>query len=190
MYNVIMNKLIILFIASFLLVVTPGFAKLYKWTDEKGELHVVDTISKIPEEYLHLFLDEEGNELELEEEEEGGGSYQHIAPPKGKKSTAPVIDLDVYGDHPLIWWKNTFDKSFREIEELEGSYEDKKDLVDLYEKGRRKGQRYSEEETMDYFKNKKSVKEKNDALQKLKDDLQELRRKARYHGVPKKIRGE
>lgn len=133
--------------------------------------------------------------------------------PEGAAPTDPAAsseDAVLYGDHPLSWWKTELEEGSDEVEALEGELAEKKLFIDVYERGymlrtyylmlkqgrnvaaaRRAleyGEVYTPEQVGLYNSYKRDVEGAEEGLRALEKKLKELKRKARYHGVPKKLR--
>lgn len=137
---------------------------------------------------------------------------QPCTAPEGAEGAAPTDPEDavLYGDHPLSWWKAELEEGSGEVEALEAELASKKLYIDVYERGymlrtyylmlkqgrnvvaaRRAlehGEVYTPEQVGLYNSYKRDVEGAEEGLLALEKKLKELKRKARYHGVPKKLR--
>ncbi|MEE9614028.1 MAG: DUF4124 domain-containing protein [Thermodesulfobacteriota bacterium] len=78
----------ILFLLAIVLVAAPAMAKIFKWTDDKGKVHVTDNYHSVPEKYREQFAEEM-----KKEQSSPGSSYQ------GTTSTTRVKNkLDSFCD--------------------------------------------------------------------------------------------
>jgi len=174
-------KTSVLLVAIFLLS-TAAMADIYKWTDERGVVHITDDPGRIPEamrDKVKVYR------------------TKHRRPaPEEKKISIPPTELpkaakkELYGGHPLEWWKEKFDRINEEIDDLMVEIDTKEKYISIFEGGRRFGQIFGERESATYRRYKKELVEDEKRLGELKDELDELRRQARLAGVPRTIRGE
>jgi len=176
-----MKPLKAVLIALIVLSASPALAELYQWKDSEGVVHITDRPENIPERYRDL--------VRVIEE-------SAPAQPKDENETAPQVEPrngradELYGDHPLEWWRQTFMKVFEERGSLESGIAAKQRFIDVYEGGRRFGQIYGPDDIETYAKYKKELTDEQERLSRLVDKINELRRKAAIAGVPKGIRGE
>jgi hypothetical protein len=159
-------------------------ADLYQWQDEKGDIHIVDDILLVPPEYK-----DKAKSLKSKPFEQGHSSSQPIIqPPKPSEPPAKQKE-ELYGNHPVEWWKEEFNTKKREIRELEKTTEEEKKFILDFERGRRIYNRlYSAEDAEKYEAYKRSLPDNESQLNKLKSELIELRHKAQIHGVPREVR--
>lgn len=170
----LISALILIFFAPL------AHADLYEWVDEEGIIHITDQIEKVPPEYkakLKVHKSTPASEPERVEE-----SAQRPAMPEGERGE------ELYGDHTLNWWKEEFARKKDEVQSLEAGVTSKRQYVQIFESGRRFGQVYGTTEIATYKTYKKELPEDEERLIKLKDELEELRRKARIVGVPEYVR--
>jgi hypothetical protein len=171
----------------FLLIIIPliSYAQIYKWIDEKGNVNFTDNYQNVPEKYRDkttiLNFPKRKSPPETKEEEP-------LIPAK-KPSVKEEVE-EMYGDHPLSWWKIKFSSLNKEIERLKNSIEFKKSFIKAYEKGKRLGAIYNKNQIKSYKNNKKLLIEEEKRYKELNIELDELRRKARFYGVPREVRGE
>jgi hypothetical protein len=116
---------------------------------------------------------------------------------------------ELYGDQPLSWWIEKLGRMKKEIEELESELNRKKMFTDVYERGwmmrelyfrvkrgedpdalraLERGAIYTPAQIETYERYKDEVLGKDKDIKRLEEELDELRRKARIQGVPRKIR--
>ncbi|MBI4948990.1 MAG: DUF4124 domain-containing protein [Deltaproteobacteria bacterium] len=168
-------------IALIVLSASPALAELYQWKDSEGVVHITDRPENIPERYTgQVRVIEESVPLLARDE---GEMVQRGEPRDGRGD-------ELYGDHPLEWWRQTFMKRSEERSSLESGIAAKRQLIEVYEGGRRFGQIYASGEVETYARYKKELPDDQERLSKLIDEIGELRRKAAIAGVPRDIRGE
>ena len=107
--------------------------------------------------------------------------------PAARERRAPE-GPELYGDHTLEWWTQAFAGKNDDIQLLQSSITTKRQYIDIFEGGRRFGQVFGAGERSTYDSYKKELPEDEKKLQTLKDELDELRRKATIAGVPREIR--
>ncbi|HXI10193.1 MAG TPA: DUF4124 domain-containing protein [Thermodesulfobacteriota bacterium] len=164
----------------FLLTASAAYAELYEWTDKEGVVHITDDMGKVPED-IRPYVKKHKVSPTVEGEE--APSAPSVTAPSSANH-AP----EMYGDHPLEWWLNTFRKLREEMQSLQASIASKEQFVSLFESGRRFGQVYSKEDVQRYETLKKEIPADQGRLKGLQDELDELTRKATLAGVPKDIR--
>ncbi|MBI5468683.1 MAG: DUF4124 domain-containing protein [Deltaproteobacteria bacterium] len=164
--------LIILFLTS-----SAVYAQFYEWTDKDGVTHITDDLGKVPES---LRPDVKIHKTTPAVEEEEAPPVPEI--PNGE--AAP----ELYGDHSLEWWLNTFRKIREEKQAIESSVAAKEQYINIFDGGRRVGQVYSREVVERYENFKKEVLADRERLKGFQDELDELTRKATIAGVPRAIR--
>lgn len=167
--------LIILFLTS-----SAVHAQLYEWTDKDGVTHITDDLGKVPES-LRPDVKVHKTTPRVEKEEAPGAT---AAPPALTGESAQ----ELYGDHSLEWWLNTFRKIREDKQAVESSIVAKEQYINIFDGGRRVGQVYSREVVERYEKFKKEVLADRERLKGFQDELDELTRKATIAGVPKAIR--
>ena len=176
-----MKSAIFLLFAALFLLSSSALADIYKWTDERGVVHITDDPGRIPESMR--------DKVEVYR-------TRHRRPAPEEKISIPPTELpkaapsELYGGHPVEWWKEKFDKLKGEIDDLMVSMDRKRKYVSIFESGRRFGQIFGDRELATYRRYKKELVEDEKRLAELKDDLEELRTKATRAGVPRAIRGE
>ncbi|RMG61538.1 MAG: DUF4124 domain-containing protein [Deltaproteobacteria bacterium] len=105
-------------IASFIVFTFPlkGLSEIYKWTDEKGNVHFTDNIMNVPEKYRNKIEKPELPEINTYEEPaltgSGGGEGEEAA---SRKSPSSPEDLE------------------KQISQLEAEIQAKKDLIKMVE---------------------------------------------------------
>jgi hypothetical protein len=169
-------------ISVFLLTAPAALADIYHWTDDEGVLHITSDLNKVPERYR-------GKVTVIESEPEEEGPLVEPTPPAPEKKPQREGE-ELFGGLPLSWWQKQFIKMYGEISKAEAGYNRKKQYVDVFEKGRRFGQVFDDEEIESYERFKKELPADEKWLERLRGELEELRRKATNAGVPKEVRGE
>ncbi len=161
-----------------------SYADLYRWVDKNGVLHIADSMKSVPEEFRDRVK-----------------VYRSSPPPSPKERLQQAPDgtqerareeqkEELYGDHPLDWWKETFNKKRQDIAQAQDAYDAKRQFISLVDSGAQFGQVYGEAEIAKYSRYQKELPEDEKKVMALKDELSELVRKATIFGVPRNIRGE
>lgn len=163
--------LMILFLTS-----SSAYAKLYEWTDKNGVTHITDDLGKVPED---LRPDVKIHETTPSVEDQA---------PAAPAAPAGEAARELYGDHTLEWWLNTFRKLREDKRSVESSVAAKERYISIFESGRRFGQTYSREDVERYEKFKKEILADRERIKESQDEIDELTRKATIAGVPKAIR--
>lgn len=173
---------IVLFIIS-ILIVPPIYAdEMYKWVDDEGVLHVTDDPGGIPEKYRDSKL--------LKREE-------MTTSPSPRKSESKNIhtndsyEKESYGEHPLYWWKDAFERLESKIRYIEAEVRRTKNSIAAYDNAaydKAKPRIKSKEEISNYESLRMEVTMLEKRLREAKEEMAELQRKATYHGVPRNIR--
>lgn len=177
-----MKPLTAVLIALIVFSASPAFAKLYQWKDSDGVVHITDRPENIPDRYRdRVQIIEESAPPPPKEEKE---IILRVEPPREGRAE------ELYGDHPLEWWRQTFTKRFEERRNIESGIAAKQQFIDVYEGGRRFGQIYASDDVETYTRYKKELPEDQERLSKLVDEIGELRRRAAIAGVPRDVRGE
>lgn len=171
--RIIVSALVLLFSCSY------AFADLYEWRDKEGVIHITDDIKKVPESYRANVKVFKSTPVEK-------------APAPETSTPAPAVTqekpVELYGDHTLEWWLQTFTRKKEEIQMLESNVTAKRQFIDVFEGGRRFGQTYPSNEIETYGRYKKELPDDMQRLTTLKDEMDDLRRKATIAGVPREIR--
>ncbi|HAG52049.1 MAG TPA: hypothetical protein DCL42_12040 [Deltaproteobacteria bacterium] len=166
------------FLFSIVLIPLDALSDLYQWQDEKGDVHVVDDMLLVPPQYKDKV---KIIKTKLPQETVPPEPYIPPSPP-------PSEQRELYGEYPIEWWRDEFDKRKSEIADLEKTIAEQKSFINIFERGRGLGQTYSKEDIESYEAYKRNLPDNESKLQKLKAELEELRRKARTYGVPREIR--
>lgn len=176
-----MRKFIL--ISGFLLALLPAFAlaDIYRWTDTEGVLHITDDLDKIPHEYRNKIIT-----TETEAAENGVKVDASKRDRAGDKPKDP--ETEFYGDHPLNWWRLTFNRLHSEIDAASKELEQKEQFIDMFTRGRRLGQRNKPEDIETFKKYKVEMPLVKKRLKELEGKLEDLKRSARKNGVPKDAR--
>lgn len=178
-----MTKIVLLLVAMILFPTLHAEAEFYRWTDDEGVHHVTDDPSSVPDKYW----------------EKGQVKKEEVKPaPAADKAVQPVLPgtpgetaegrEELYGDHPLNWWKSQFEELKSNISESEATLAREKNFIAVYEGGRGYGKIFSTEEVSQYESYKKDVGSIEEKLKNQRSELDELQRKATIYGVPRKIR--
>lgn len=152
---------------------------IYSWTDTDGSVHITDSMEKVPIKYRSKVKVRKATE----------SRPTNVAEPSGA-GAQPKPETELYGDHPLDWWKEAFRKLKNDMGALESGIFAKRNFVKLVETGVRVGQLYESKDVETYEQYRKELPEDEARLDSLKADQEELRRKARIVGVPKTLWGE
>ena len=158
--------------------------EIYRWTDDDGVVHVTDDRSQIPDKYW------EEERVKKEEIEPSTNETQPVKPPAISKPTETPKEGDIremFGDYPLEWWIYKFRDIRKNIAESQERVDREKNFVTVFEGGRRYGKIYTKEETAQYESYKADIPVTEENLKNLNNELEELQRKARIYGVPKKV---
>ena len=168
---------------GFLILLIPVLvnAQVYKWVDEKGNINFTDNYQNVPERYRDRVII-----LNIPKSEGSSEVKEESKPLEEKK----VEEEELYGGHSLDWWKDKFGSLNKEIEELKNSIEFRRSYIKAYQKGRRLGAIYTKDQIEKYRYNKRMLVEEEKRYNNLLKELDELRRKARFYGVPREVRGE
>ena len=180
MSNIIRGSSFIIVMLLVFVFSSPATADLYQWQDEKGSVHIVDDILLVPSKYKNKV------KVIKTKPSEQAPAQQDIQPPP--ETETPSEQEELYGDHPLSWWKEEFSQKKQEISELKKTIEEQKSYIADYEQGRRLYRLYSKEDTEKYETYNDNLPDNEKRLSKLQADLEALRDKARIYGVPRKVR--
>jgi hypothetical protein len=165
-----------------LLSLSPAFADIYHWTDEKGVLHITDDKQNVPEEFR-----DEVNVIKTLPEEEP--VVEPPAPPAPPVTPGPPgEEEELYGGQTLQWWNLQFHNLKKRIETVETDFYQKKRFIEVFERGRRYGQIFETNEIYLYERYKKEIPWDEETLEELREELDELRGGARSAGVPREVR--
>ena len=172
----------VILIIAFVLILLPfsASAEIYKWTDDEGVIHVTDDPTKVPDKYW------EQEKVKKEEVKSAPETKpaQPVQPPPGPETEK----RELYGDYPLDWWVYKFRELKKNIADNEERFERGKSFIDVFEGGRRFGKIFTTEEISQYESYKAELPALEEKLKNLKDELEELQRKATIYGVPRNIR--
>jgi len=172
-------------IAVVVFLAANAYADIYQWKDKSGSTHITDSLEKVPKEYR--------NKVEVRKTAPPEKAAPSVAPAAtGDSAGTPPLDpgQELYGDKPLDWWKGEFGRRTKEITKIETDLDAKRRFISIFENGRRMGQIYEQKDIETYERYIKEVEEDDANLTKLKAELEELRRQARFGGVPRDVRGE
>ena len=153
-----------------------------RWIDYDGGVHITEDLANIP--------DKSWEEARVKKEE--------ITP--SRKDTQPVVPeaaqtykegdtREFFGDYPLEWWIDTFGELRQNIADSQESLDREKNFVTVFDEGSRRYPRkiYTKEEIAQYERSKADIPVMEENLKNLNKELEELQRKARIYGVPKKV---
>lgn len=156
----------------------PSSAEIYKWTDDEGVIHVTDDPTKIPDKY---WIERKVRKEEVKPTPPEIQPAKPTPAPEEKK-------IELYGDYPLDWWIYKFKGVRKDIEDNEKKLEERTNFVTTFEGGRRYGQIFTKDQVSLYERYKADIPVIEEKLRKLKEELEELQRKATTYGVPREIR--
>ena len=172
----------IVMLPFFLIFSFANAAEIYRWIDDDGVVHITDDRSNIPDKYW----------------EEERVKKEEITP--SRKDTQPVVPepaqtykegdtREFFGDYPLEWWIDTFGELRQNIADSKESLDREKNFVTVFDEGGRRYPRkiYTKEEIAQYERSKADIPVMEENLKNLNKELEELQRKARIYGVPKKV---
>ncbi len=171
--------LLLLFLLTISLPSFAGIGDLYQWTDGDGNVHITDDLLNVPQEYKDKVRVFESTHIE----EDYPDKYElDVSPAPVRKGE------ELFGGQSLSWWQWRLDRKRQEVENAEQLVAERKRYIYVFEKGRRLGQLFTEEEFEAYKNYKEDLPAKDERLTKLRDELEELKRRARLAGVPKSVR--
>lgn len=171
MKKILLPAILFAFLAS------PAFADLYQWKDERGVIHITDSMEKVPSKYrAQVRVFKEGPTEEI------GPVEAETPPPLQEKRD------ELYGDQTLEWWRQNFMRKREEIANLQSSISTKTQFLEVFESGRRFGQVYDNETVARYKILKEELPEDLRRLAELREEYEEFQRSATRAGVPKGIR--
>lgn len=159
-------------------------AEIYRWTDDDGVIHVTDDRSQIPAKYW------EEERVKKEEIKPSTNETQPVKPAAISKPTETPEEGDIremFGDYPLEWWIYKFRDIRKNIAESQERVDREKNFVTVFEGGKRYGKIYTKEEIAQYESYKADIQVTEENLKDLNEELEDLQRKARIYGVPKKF---
>lgn len=172
MKNFLFTALFVSFLAG------PAFADLYQWKDERGIIHITDSMEKVPSEYR--------GEVRVFKE----GPKEDSAPDLDVE-TPPSLEQEaeeLYGDQTLEWWRQNFQRKRSEINDLQASINAKTQFMEVFESGRRFGQVFDSESIAKYNILKEELPEDLKRLASLREEYSNFQSKATRAGVPRDIR--
>lgn len=155
-------------------------AETYKWTDDEGVIHVTDDPTKIPDKY---WIERKVRKEEVKPAPETKPA-QPVQPPPGPEAEK----RELYGDYPLDWWVYKFRDIKKNISDSEEKIAREKNFIDVFEGGRSYGKVFTTEEIFQYESYKAELPVLEEKVKNIKDELEELQRKATIYGVPRNIR--
>ncbi|MBI4745838.1 MAG: DUF4124 domain-containing protein [Deltaproteobacteria bacterium] len=157
-------------------------AEIYRWTDDEGVVHITDDRSNIPDKY---WVEER---VKKEEITPSSNETEPVVPEPAQTYKEGGTG-EVFGDYPLAWWIDTFRDLRKDIADSQESLDREKNFVTVFDEGGRRYPRkiYTKEEIAQYERSKADIPVMEDDLKNLNKELEELQRKARIYGVPKKV---
>jgi DNA repair exonuclease SbcCD ATPase subunit len=178
-----MARYIVPLLLLFLLTISPpsfsGIGDYYQWTDRDDNVHITDDLLNVPQEYKDKVRVIESTHIEEDDIEE---DELDVTP------TPVQRDEELFGGQSLSWWQWRLDRKRQEVEDAERLVAERKRYIDVFEKARRLAQRFTEEEFEAYKNYKDDLPANDERLTKLREELEELKRRARIAGVPKSVR--
>ncbi|WKZ32991.1 MAG: DUF4124 domain-containing protein [Thermodesulfobacteriota bacterium] len=166
------------FLLAALVLAPPAYAELYYWTDGQGNVHITDSLEKVPQEWRGKVR------VQKEEEAPKGPQFETETPPPLPVEPGAVL----YGDQTFDWWRISLARKKGEINELQQAINVKTNYVEVFEAGRRFGQVFASEQVAKYNLYKEELPADLRNLAALREEYGELQRKARIAGVPKEAR--
>lgn len=183
--NILSFKVFLCALCAFAVFTFSAYAaEIYRWTDDDGVIHVTDDRSQIPAKYW------EEERVKKEEIKPSTNETQPVKPAATSKPTETPEEGDIremFGDYPLEWWIYKFRDIRKNIAESQERVDREKNFVTVFEGGRRYGKIYTKEEIAQYESYKADIPVIEEKLKSLNEELEELQRKARIYGVPKKV---
>ncbi len=174
-----MKRYIFIVISLFLLLPSFVLADIYRWTDKEGIMHITDDMGKVPFEYR-----EKISTMETDEPVKA----LKVRAVKNRRMKTESSELEVYGDHPLMWWRLSFVKLRSKIDSAKKELEQKEDFILMFRRGRRLGQHIKPKNIETFRRYEVEVPLIKERLLKNQKKMNDLRRRGRISGVPKEIR--
>lgn len=168
----------VLVLAALLFAASPALADLYQWTDQQGVIHITDSLDKVPPAYRGKVR------VVKEGVKEEGPSLEATTPPP--LTAEPGAEL--YGDQTLEWWRQSFNRKRTDIDQLQTSINAKTEFMTLFESGRRVGQVYTPDQVARYNLYRGEMPEDLRRLSQLREEYEDLQRRATTVGVPREVR--
>ncbi len=180
-----MARYVVPILLLFLLTISsPSFSDigtLYQWTDGEGNVHVTDDLLNVPPPYKDKVRVFESTHIE----EDYPDKYELEGTP------VPVRKgEELYGGQPLSWWQWSLDVKRDEVAAAGKVVAKRKKFIETFETGRRglAAKIFTKEDTETYKKYTEELPAKEEKLRKLREELEEMKRRARIAGVPKSVR--
>lgn len=172
------------------LATSVALADIYYWTDEDGVLNVTDDPDKVPFERRDSMKVLETTPYKVKPATPADRVDRTTAPDRERPGVKPgkAREEELFGDHPVQWWDRRFTTLSERIGETQSMIDRKKEYVSVFERGRGLGQIYEQTEIDTYNRFKSELDEDQSSLDELERQIEDLRREATYHGVPKKVR--
>ncbi|MBI5235919.1 MAG: DUF4124 domain-containing protein [Deltaproteobacteria bacterium] len=168
-----------------LTVLFAGYAKadLYHWKDKNGVVHITDSPDKVPEEYRGKMKTRKTPPPPTSQ------SVETNAPEAARDAQAPPSE-ELYGDHPLEWWRDALVMNKNELSGLEATIAEKKQFSAKFMEQKRIKLVYDQNDLETYDRYLTEIPSDEAQLVRLKEQRTELLRKATNAGVPRDVRGE
>lgn len=179
-----MKTITFLFAAIFLFA-SCAWAELYQWKDEKGVVHLTDSLESVPQRYRENVRVFESSSPERRDEVPDSTVTEQ--PEEQPQPVPPIPEDGLYGERPEEWWRDAFKTKKEEIDRLSSSIATKENFVDLFEGGRRFGRMFDQEKVDTYHTYKKELPKDRERLDALKAELAKLRKEAAIEDVPREI---
>lgn len=157
-----------------------AYADLYQWKDAQGVIHITDSMEKVPQEFRERVRVYKETPPSPE-----SGLNEAVSPPLPSDKAE-----ELYGDQTLEWWRQTFTRKRTDIDSLQTNVTNKTQFLEMFERGRRFGQTFEPQQVAQYNIYKEELPEDLRRLAEMREELEELQRRATIAGVPKDIRGE
>ncbi len=185
--GIINNMKKYIFIIVFLSLMLPSFvlADIYRWTGSDGELHITDDLNNVPPEYRGQVTTME-SEPDVRDVRAGGVKAGNVTGKNEEK--VKDSEMELYGDQPLAWWRLTFKKLRSEIDSAKSELANKEQFIKVLRRGRRLGQHNMPEDIETYYKYNEEAPLIKKRIRATERKLEDLKRRARLSGVPRKIR--
>ncbi|MDH4227204.1 MAG: DUF4124 domain-containing protein [Deltaproteobacteria bacterium] len=158
-------------------------ADLYYWTDKDGKLHVTTNKDEVPEAFK-----EKATHVESKPSAPPPPAFKPSYTPPATASSQPGVET--YGDKTAYEWKTLFDGKNERLRNSKDELSGKKQYIEVFERGRRFGQTYEDNEIKAYEAFKKDIPDIEKRIRDVEEELKDLKRDARYYGVPKEIVGD
>jgi hypothetical protein len=122
MKRFLFHALVVAFLAA------PAFADLYQWNDERGVIHITDSMEKVPSKFrggVRVIKEGPSEAPAPEEEAAPAGDNGSVEDTTTDLDQAAPPAEEIYGDEPLGWWTQSFQDKRAEISGLQESIDAK-----------------------------------------------------------------